>query len=65
MFDEKTSHGTTKIGLELFYDIEMFLGLTFIIPILKLVWCLSKFAQNQDILICNFVDVVKKCEAQL
>jgi hypothetical protein len=31
----------------------------------KLVQGLSKFAQNWDIFICNFVVIVKECEAQL
>jgi predicted glycosyltransferase involved in capsule biosynthesis len=65
MFDEQTSHDTTKTSLELFCDVEVFLGLTCIIPMLELVWCLSKFVQNRDILICNFVVVVKKYDAQL
>jgi hypothetical protein len=65
MFDEQTSHDITKIGLELLCDVEVLLGLTYIIPMLEFVWCLSKFANNRDILICNFIVVVKKCEAQL
>ncbi len=35
MFDEQTSYNTTKVGLELLYDVEMFLGLTYIIPTLE------------------------------
>jgi hypothetical protein len=31
MFDEQTSHDTSKISLELFYDVEVFFGLTCII----------------------------------
>ncbi len=65
MFDEQTSHDTTKIGLELLCDVEVLLGLTCIIPMLKLVQRSSKFAQNREVLICNFVDVVKKYEVQL
>jgi len=63
MFDEQTSHDTTKTGLELFCDVEVFLGINMYYS--HVVWCLSKFAQNWDIFICNFVVVVKKCEAQL
>jgi predicted glycosyltransferase involved in capsule biosynthesis len=46
MFNEQASHDITKSNLELFCDVEMFLGLTCIIPMLELVQGLSKFAQN-------------------
>lgn len=37
MFDEYTSHDIVKTSLELLYDVEVFLGLTCIIPMLELV----------------------------
>jgi len=37
MFDEQASHDTTKVGLELLCDVEVFLWLTCIIPMLELV----------------------------
>jgi len=37
MFDEQASHDATKVGLELLCDVEMFLGLTCIIPMLEFV----------------------------
>jgi predicted glycosyltransferase involved in capsule biosynthesis len=46
MFDEQASHDTTKTSLELFCDVEVFLGLTCIIPMLEFIQGLSKFAQN-------------------
>lgn len=54
-----------KASLELFCDVEMFLGLTCIIPMLELVQGLSKFAHNWDIFICNFVVTIKEYEVQL
>ncbi len=65
IFNEQASHDIIKSNLELFCDVEMFLGLTCIIPMLELVQGLSKFAQNWNIFICNFVAIVKKCEEQL
>jgi hypothetical protein len=65
MFDKQTSHDTTKVGLKLFCDVKVFLGLTYIIPMLEFVQALCKFAQNKDIFICKFVVVVKECEVQL
>jgi hypothetical protein len=44
MFDEQTSHDTTKTSLELICDVEVLLGLTCIILVLELVQGLSKFA---------------------
>jgi hypothetical protein len=46
MFDEQVSHDIIKVGLELLCDVEMFLGLTCIIPMMELVQSLSKFAHN-------------------
>jgi hypothetical protein len=46
MFDEQASHDIVKTCLELFYDVEVFLGLTCIIPMLEFVQGLSKFAHN-------------------
>jgi hypothetical protein len=43
MFDEQAFHDTSKASLELFCDVEMFLGPTCIIPMLDLVQGLSKF----------------------
>ncbi len=44
MFHEQASHDTIKVGLELLCDVELFLGLTYIIPMLGLVQGLFKFA---------------------
>jgi len=44
MFDEQAFHDTSKAGLELLFDVEVFLGPTCIIPMLDLVQGLSKFA---------------------
>ncbi len=65
MFDEHATHDTIKIDLELLCDVEVFLGLIYIIPMLEIVQGLSKFVQNWNIFICVFVDVVKECEGKL
>ncbi len=44
MFDEQASHDIIKVGLELLCDVELFLGLTYIIPMWELVQGLFKFA---------------------
>jgi hypothetical protein len=45
-----------------YYDINIFLNLTDIILFLEIVQHLSKFVQNQDIFICDFVVAMKKHE---
>jgi hypothetical protein len=60
MFNEQASHDITKSSLELLCDVNVFSGLTYIIPMPKLVQGLSKFEQNLDIFICDFVVIVKK-----
>jgi hypothetical protein len=37
MFDEQASHDTSKAGLKLLCDVKVFLGLTYIIPLLEFV----------------------------
>jgi hypothetical protein len=46
MFDEHITHDTIKFFLELLCDVEVFLGLSYIIPMLEIVQGLSKFVQN-------------------
>jgi predicted glycosyltransferase involved in capsule biosynthesis len=65
MFDEYATHDTIKTNLELLCDVEVFLCLTYIIPMLEIVQGLSKFVQNWNIFICVFYDVVKECEGKL
>jgi hypothetical protein len=65
MFDEQASHDIAKITLESLCDVAVFLGLTCIIPMLELVYGLSKFVQNWDIFICDYVVGAKECEVQL
>jgi hypothetical protein len=64
MFDEHITHDTIKFFLELLCDVEVFLGLSYIIPMLEIVQGLSKFVQNWNIFICVFVDVVKECKGK-
>jgi hypothetical protein len=46
-------------------DVENFLGLAYIILLLECVQNLSKFGHTQDVLICDFVNVVKVCEVDI
>jgi hypothetical protein len=48
-----------KANLELFCNIKTFLGLAYIIPMLKCVQNLSKVVETFDVFICDFVVVTK------
>jgi hypothetical protein len=59
MFEEHVAHDSTWANLELLCTIEVFKGLTYIIPMLECVQNLSKFVQTHDVFICDFVVVLK------
>jgi len=55
----------TQANIELLCDVDVFLGLTYIIPMLEIVHCLSKIVQSLDIFICDFVATMKECRGKL
>jgi hypothetical protein len=55
MCDDATSNATININYELLCDVETIMGLTCVLPMLEVVQSLSKFAQNKDTFICDFV----------
>jgi hypothetical protein len=65
MFKDQVTNIATKANLDLLCDVETFLGLTYIIPLLEFVQSLSKFGQTHDVFICDFVCIVKVCEDDL
>jgi hypothetical protein len=65
MFEKHVAHDSTKANLELLCDIEVFIGLTCIIPMFECVQSLSKFAQTCDAFICDFVAILKSCVEDL
>ncbi len=50
---------------ELLCDIETILGLTYLLPILEALQGLSKYVQNKETFICDFVGSVKLCQVDL
>jgi hypothetical protein len=65
MFEKHVAHDSTMANLELLCNVEVFIGLICIIPMLECVQNLSKFAQTCDVFICDFVDVLKNCVGDL
>jgi hypothetical protein len=59
MFDEKVANTLAKANLDLLCNVKTFLGFIYILPLLEWVQSLSKFAQTQDVFICDFIDIVK------
>jgi hypothetical protein len=55
MARNKVAINITKVDYELLCDAKMLLGLACITPLLELVQGLSKFAQECETFICNFV----------
>jgi hypothetical protein len=56
---------TTKTNLQYLCDIEVVMGLTYIMPLLESVHVLIKFTQTHDTFLCDFVNVVKMCCVEL
>jgi hypothetical protein len=65
MFDEHALNTKAKGNLDLLCDVETFLGLSYIIPLLGCMQSLSKFVQVWDVFICDFVVTIKACERDL
>jgi hypothetical protein len=52
-------------NLDLLCDLELVFSLSCILPMLEVVHTLIKYAQKQDVFICEFIDGVKSTEAKL
>ncbi len=52
-------------NLDLLCDLELVFGLPCILPMLEVVHTLIKYAQRQDVSICEFIDDVKSTKAKL
>jgi hypothetical protein len=52
-------------NLDLLCDLELVFGLPCILPMLEMVHTLIKYAQKQEVFICEFIDDAKSTEAKL
>ncbi len=62
IFEKHPTYVTTKANLELLCDVETFLTLACIIPLLECVQKLNKFCQTQDVFTCDFETTTKVCK---
>jgi hypothetical protein len=52
-----------KVNFELLYDVNLFISLSCLVPcMLKIVHALIKFAQNRDVFVCDYVNIIKICQ---
>jgi hypothetical protein len=65
MSQDNVSITQTRFNLDLLCDLHMLLGLSCLLPLLEVMHALIKFAQGRDIFICDFVTIVKNCQANL
>jgi hypothetical protein len=65
MSDDAASNAATNINYELLCDVEIVMGLTFVLPMLEAMQYLSKLAQYKDTFICDFVLVVNLCQFKI
>jgi len=54
-----------RLTFNLLCDLHTLLTLSYLLPLLKVVNILIKFAQGKNIFICNFVTKIKICQANI
>jgi hypothetical protein len=54
-----------RLNLNLLCDIHTLLDLSYLLPLLGVVNILIKFAKRNNIFICNFVTIIKICQADI
>jgi hypothetical protein len=65
MFKDLATNHVVATNYELVCDVETMMGLTCVLPMLKVVQSLNKLAQNKDCFICDFVVVMKLIQVDL
>ncbi len=63
--DQIENGGATRSNMQKLLDIELIFGLHYILPFLELVDMLIKYAQGQDVYICDFVEAIKMCKSKM
>jgi hypothetical protein len=55
----------TKHNFELFYDVNLLISFSFLLPMLETIHVLIKFAQKKKEFVCDFIAAIKICQGQL
>ncbi len=63
--DQIENGGGVRSNVQKLLDIELIFGLHYILPFLELVHMLIKYAQRQDVYICDFVEAIKMCKSKM
>jgi hypothetical protein len=62
---DATTITSAKSNLCLLTNVEMLLGLNVVMPLLEAMHSLIKFAQLQDVFVCDFIAIIKICEGDV
>ncbi len=50
-----------KLSFEFLYDLNLFISLSYLLPMLETIQILIKFAQKRDVFVCNYVTTINIC----
>lgn len=54
-----------QVNFKLLCDVDLLISLSCLMPMLKIVHGLIKFAQKKDVFVCDYVIAIKICQRQL
>jgi hypothetical protein len=52
----------TKVNFELLCDVNLFIFLSCLLPMLEIIHALIKFTKKRDVFVCNYVATIKICQ---
>jgi hypothetical protein len=61
MVEYSPSIMSIKVNFEVFCDVNLFIYLSCLLPMLEIVHALIKFAQKKDVFVCDYVVAIKIC----
>jgi hypothetical protein len=65
MVEDIPSIVIAKHNFELFYDVNLLISLSCLLPMLETIHVLIKFALKKDVFVCDFITTIKICNGQL
>jgi hypothetical protein len=62
---DNTTNQQAKLNYEKLCDLQVLLGLSYILPLLESIDALVKFAQMKDVSVCDLVATIKLCQSDI
>jgi hypothetical protein len=62
MVEDTPSTMFAKMNFELFCDVNFFISLSCLLPMLKIIHALIKISQKRDVVVCDYVVAIKICQ---